>query len=254
MFSESVFDDVMPTSDNASHSEGGRKPTAGEPPRVDLRRVLTGLRHLTRSAEPARVFAELTAICVPALCDEMVIDIAEPDAQRYRIRRPGTSINLAPDNLPQQGAAVGLATITGQSVTVCVTSLPGGGPGFSVRLTCTWHPGYSPTDTDAALVGVLADHATAVVHGERTTGQLADDSTAHQVGGALGRVQRVAAATGILMALHHLTATQARQLLARASDHTHRSLLNVADSVLHTGALPEHRTTQTVTNEQTETR
>jgi hypothetical protein len=44
------------------------------------------------------------------------------------------------------------------------------------------------------------------------------------------------------MALHHLTASQARQLLARAGDRTHRSLLEVADSILSTGALPENRT------------
>jgi hypothetical protein len=133
--------------------------------------------------------------------------------------------------------------VNGQSVAVRVTSLPGGGPAFTAGLICTWHPGYAPTDTDAALVGVLADHATAVVHRERTTGQLTDSATAQQVGAALGGVQRVAAATGILMALHHLTSTPARQLLARASDRTHRSLLEVADSVLTTGALPENRTT-----------
>jgi len=225
-------------------------PAASQAQRVDLRRVLTGLRHLPGSAEPGRVFAELAAVCVPALCDEMIVDIEEAGHQRYRIRRPGTAGNRSTHDLPEQGGAVGRALAKGQSVTVCVTSLPGGGPEFTARLSRTWHPGYSPTDTDAALVGVLADHATAVVHRERTTGQLADSSTAHQVGAALGRVQRVAAATGILMALHHLTATQARQLLARAGDRTHRSLLDVADSVLHTGALPDHRTTHADTHEE----
>ena len=52
--------------------------------------------------------------------------------------------------------------------------------------------------------------------------------------------QRVAAATGILMALYHLSPVQARRLLARAGDHTHRSLREVADTVLRTGALPGH--------------
>ena len=56
----------------------------------------------------------------------------------------------------------------------------------------------------------------------------------------VGRGQRVAAATGILMALYHLSPVQARRLLARAGDHTHRSLREVADTVLHTGALPGH--------------
>ena len=106
-----------------------------------------------------------------------------------------------------------------------------------------------PTEADAALVGVLADHATAVVHGERTASWLADTGAAHQVGAAaLGDAQRVAAATGILMALHHLNPTQARQLLARAGDRTQRSLLDVADTVLHTCGLPAHRTNQADTD------
>ena len=233
MVLDSVFDSAVPP--------------AGEASRVDLQWVFTGLRHLTGSAEPGQVFADLAEVCVPALCDEMVIDIEEAVDKRYRIRRPGTSANRCSGDVPQQGGAAGLAIANGQSVAVRVTSLPDGGPGFTVLLVCTWHPGYSPTDTDAALIGVLADHATAVVHRERTTGQFADSYTALQVGAALGRVQRVAAATGILMALHHLTATQARQLLARASDRTHRSLLDVANSVLYTGALPGHRTAHTDT-------
>ena len=53
--------------------------------------------------------------------------------------------------------------------------------------------------------------------------------------------QRIAAATGVLMALHHLIVAQARQLLDRASDRTHRSLQQVADTVLHTGSLTEPR-------------
>jgi len=249
MVLDSVFNNAIPTPNGAVPAAASTTPSSGEAPRVDLPRVLMGLRHLTGSAEPGRVFTELAAVCVPALCDEMVIDIQEAGNHRYRVRRPGTPAHRAPDD-PQQQAAPGVATVHGQSVTVRVTSLPGGGPAFTTRLTCTWHPGYTPTDTDAALVGVLADHATAVVHRERTTGQLPDASTAHQVGAALGRVQRVAAATGILMALHHLTATQARQLLARASDRTHRSLLDVADSVLHTGALPDHHTTRTTSGAQ----
>lgn len=39
-------------------------------PRVDLPRVLAGLRHLQASPEPVQVFAELAAVCVPALSDE----------------------------------------------------------------------------------------------------------------------------------------------------------------------------------------
>ena len=61
------------------------------------------------------------------------------------------------------------------------------------------------------------------------------------MGVALDGAQRIAAATGVLMALHHLIVAQARQLLDRASDRTHRSLQQVADTVLHTGSLTEPR-------------
>ena len=78
-------------------------PAAGQVPRVNLQWVLTGLRHLTGSAEPGRVFAELAAVCVPALCDEMIVDIEEAGNRRYRIRRPGTAVIRSSDELPATG-------------------------------------------------------------------------------------------------------------------------------------------------------
>lgn len=111
------------------------------------------------------------------------------------------------------------------------------------EMVCTWRHGYGyvPSEADAALVGVLVDHATALVHRERTTATgVADPRGPGQVRLALDGTQRVAAATGILMALYHLTPAQTRRLLARAGDRTHRTLREVADTVLHTGALPGH--------------
>src|SRR5690349_15898710 len=61
------------------------------PSRVDLLRVLTGLRHLPGSTEPGRVFSELAGVCVPALCDEVIITIEEAGGHRYRIRQPATT-------------------------------------------------------------------------------------------------------------------------------------------------------------------
>jgi hypothetical protein len=242
--------------DNVSGAQGPLKgaaqlvvspaaPAVAAPGRVDLLRVLTGLRHLAGSTEPGRVFAELAEVCVPALCDDVIVDIEEDGGHRYRIRRPGSS--------PATGATTGdlraepgapEIRFMGRSVIVRVGALPGGGPDYTARLFCSWHTGYTPTEADAALVGVLADHATAVVHRERATARLADTDGAHQVGATLGDAQRVAAATGVLMALHHLNPAQARQLLARAGDRTHRSLIDVADTVLQTGGLPAHPATQ----------
>ena len=59
-------------------------------------------------------------------------------------------------------------------VTQCGPDLPGGGPDYAARLAAAWHTGYLPTEADATLLEVLADHATAVVHRERTTARLGD--------------------------------------------------------------------------------
>src|SRR5690349_4677593 len=60
--------------------------------RVDLDAVLSGLRHLDPSGEPARMFAGLAEVCVPGLADECVIWISEQGQHPYRIRRAGPAI------------------------------------------------------------------------------------------------------------------------------------------------------------------
>jgi hypothetical protein len=247
-----VFD--RSTATGTGDAEPTAAPVTGAVPageRVDLGRVLTGLRHLP-AGEPARVFTELAAVCVPALCDECWIEIVEQGGHRYRIRRPGPgqSAHRAATNgaaAEATGAALGAAawsgngaavTVSGGSVLARFGNPPGGGPGYTGEMVCIWRRGHLPSEADAALVGVLVDHATALVHRDRTTARVADAGTAGQVRLALDGTQRVAAATGILMALYHLSPAQARQLLARAGDRTHRTLREVADTVLQTGALP----------------
>src|SRR5690349_13080819 len=73
--------------------EPGR-PGPADPDRVDLTRLLAGLRHLTASPEPARVFTELATVCVPALCDQCLIQITEQDRCPYRIRQGGPAISV----------------------------------------------------------------------------------------------------------------------------------------------------------------
>jgi hypothetical protein len=223
--------------------------------RVDLRRVLTGLRHLPASTEPARVFTALAAVCTPALCDETVIEMTEHGGHRYRIRRPGPVVGpigthdptpvhgpVPPDGAGRSDGATSsgawsTVTIAGHTLYAGFGSPPGGGPAYTGQVIAHWH-GYQPDDTDAALLGVLIDHATALVHRERITTHLTDTHADRRITTALDGTQRIAAATGILMALYHLSPGQARDLLHRAADRGHRSLRDTADTVLHTGALP----------------
>jgi len=191
---------------------------------------LTGLRHLSAAAEPARVFTDLAAVCVPALCDECVIEIVQQCGHRYRIRRPGPGpahAVAATDGMTNPDATDGagrgapwsrsgaVVTVSGESVMARFGNPPGGGPDYTGELVCTWRHGHVPVVADAALVGVLVDHAAALVHRERTTPRVTDPDGAGQGRLTLDGTQRVAAATGILMALYHLSPAQARRLLAR---------------------------------------
>ena len=152
---------------------------------------------------------------------------------------PRTARGAASVGLPMVAVGTGRrVVVTGTTVTVTVGSQPSGGAGYTARLVGTWDSGYTPTEADATMLEVLADHAGAVVHRERTIRGLTDQATVRHAGSALGEAQRIAASAGVLMALHYLSPAQARHLLTRAGDRTDQSLLHTADTVLHTGALP----------------
>jgi hypothetical protein len=215
--------------------------------------VLRGLRHLDRSGEPARVFTELAGVCVPALCDECVIWISEQQQHPYRIRRAGPAVPAGATAIPRgllttapgngttilNGSAAGAATveIADHAVIARFVNSPWGGPDYRGVLVGRWHTAHTPDDAEAALIGVMVDHATALVQRERAAAGAPAGHIEH-LGTALSATQRIAAASGILMFLHHLSATQARSLLNRASEHTHRPVIDIADTVLRTGALP----------------
>ena len=235
----SVVDQVDATSaDGGSKVSRGGSPNApllvgGKPiatGRVDLPQVNAAVRHMVRSVEPSRMFSELARVCVPAISDACTIDLVEEGGHRYRIRQPAENPYGARGFAQQELVAEADFSSDGA-----------GGPRFSGVLTCIWFDGYRSGEADAALFGLLVDHTTALVEHERLTVRVGELQTAP--GNAvlmLPSHQRVAAAVGILMVLHHLTATQATDLLTRASQHTHLSIRGVADTVLRTGAMPDH--------------
>jgi len=193
--------------------------------RVDLRRVLAGLRHLEASPEPVRVFTELAAVCVPALCDECLIQITEHGRRPYRIRRTWPDMTGTPQSLtdeafsavtqgrgtPLDGCRTGGAVVetTERDVLARFTNPPGGGPDYHGVLVCRWTGGHAPDASDAGLIGVLTEHAVALVHRERTTRTVHARDVVPHIASALDAAQRVAAASGILTALHHLTPSPA---------------------------------------------
>lgn len=199
-------------------------------PRIDLPRVTAAVRHIVGSVEPSRMFSQLAQVCVPAIADACTIDLVEEGGHRYRIRRPAEN--------PWGSQGLDARDLVASAD---FASDGAGGPRFSGVLECIWFDGYRPGAADAALLGLLVDHTTALVEHDRLTARVNELRTAPENAALLlPSHQRVAAAVGILMVLHHLTAAQATDLLSRASQHTHLSIRGVADTVLRTGAMPDH--------------
>ncbi len=221
-------------------------PDHGERRRLDLRGISTEFRQLTPSVEPAKVLGQLAEIIVPLIADECTVAITEYGGHLYRIRQPATddsstkpSTSLEDDLPGPQGDGRGPA-VGRDRVAVRFSSTAGDCREYSGVLACRWTDGYEPTDADAGVIGLLVDHATAIVERHRLATQVADLRANTGQGLALPGHQRIAAAIGILMTLHHISAAQAADLLSRASEHTHQSIRGVADTVLRTGAMPDH--------------
>jgi hypothetical protein len=181
-----------------------------------------------------------------SLADECTVAITEYGGHLYRIRRSSGDGSAPEDGVPldddlpdppadEHGPAIGK-----DSVAIRFSSAEGDCREYSGVLACRWVDGYQPTDADAGVIELVVDHATAIVERHRLTAQVADLRANAGQGLALPGHQRLAAAVGILMALHHLSAAQAADLLSRASEHTHQSIRGVADTVLRTGAMPDH--------------
>src|ERR1700712_1879886 len=95
-------------------------PTLSLPGRIDVSAAVAGLRHLDASAEPALVFSHLAAVCVPAVCDDIVVDLVEND-HGYRIRQPAAA--SPPPKVPPatlSGSADGRPVLGPQTVVVAI--------------------------------------------------------------------------------------------------------------------------------------
>ncbi|MGS0686333.1 ANTAR domain-containing protein [Nakamurella sp. GG22] len=221
-------------------------PDHAERRRLDLRGISTGVRQLTPSVEPAKVLGQLAEVIVPLIADECTVAITEYGGHLYRIRQPmadgaSTQPSTTLEDDQPAPAGNGRGPAVGQHrVAVRFSSTEGDCREYSGVLACRWTDGYQPTDADAGVIGLLVDHATAIVERHRLATQVADLRANAGQGLALPGHQRIAAAVGILMALHHLSAAQAADLLNRASEHTHQSIRGVADTVLRTGGMPDH--------------
>ncbi|MEP6562061.1 MAG: hypothetical protein ABJD68_13425, partial [Nakamurella sp.] len=213
------------------------------PGRIDVAAVVARLRHIDASIEPALVFSQLAEVWVPGVCDEVVIDLAEHD-QVYRIRRPaGTSDLPRPVHVPGTGhVRSDNGPVVERNVVVArIQSAESSpiAPPFSGTVVCRWRDDYLPAAADASLIGLMIDHAVALIHRERLTEFGVVELPLDQCPGSMSGDGRMAAAVGVVMALHHVDRSKATNVLVRISGRTGRALAELAQSVVETGALPE---------------
>ena len=154
---------------------------------------------------------------------------------------------VTPSRSPSAGPLLGPDTVT-VSIDSSEPDQDSAEAAFAGTLVCSWRDGYVPAPADAALIGLMVDHAVALIHRERLTGAVIElRAQAQQLSSRLTRNGRIAAAVGVVMALHHVDQAQAIDLLVRISDRTDRDLQDVADSVVHTRALPQLRPAEPAT-------
>jgi hypothetical protein len=213
------------------------EPSTSLPGRIDVPAAASGLRHLEASPEPVLVFSHLAAVCVPAVCDDVVIDLVE-NGHGYRIRQPANAPTRQPQHVrSDSGPVLGPHTVT---VTIDAPEPDQSGPGFTGTLLCTWRDGYEPVTADASLIGLMIDHAIALIQRERLTGRVTElADRAQSLSKTLTRNQRIGSAVGVVMALHHVDQAQAMDLLVRISDRTQRDFYDVVEDVVHTHTVPE---------------
>ena len=118
------------------------------------------------------------------------------------------------------GAAASGRCLTQDSVSIPFSSpIAAPGPAFAGTVTCRWTDGYRPSPADIAFVGIMVEHAVALVLRERCN-STSGAREQQELSAALLANQRTAHAVGVIMAMHHLAAPRAMDLLVRVSDHT----------------------------------
>ncbi len=231
---------TRPTS--ADPVSGWSGPPEDPSDRIDVVRAVAGLRHIDPSAEPAMVFSHLAAVCVPAVCDDMIIDLIE-NGQAYRIRRPAADRQdrSRPSTVVDGGSAASRGAMVGpDSVTLTIPPAPdSAGAPFHGRVDCRWRDGYLPTQSDASLIELMVDHAAALVVRERLGLGHQPDGRGETLSGSLDRDRRMASAVQVVMSMHHVDRSRAMSMLLRLSDRAYRDVQEIAETVVTTGRVPD---------------
>jgi hypothetical protein len=208
-------------------------PAAGARTRT-LRELEDAIRAIVPSDEPAVVLSRLARVSTSWFSDACAVELSEGTGNLFRVcfPMPGDSKCKAVAWSAAAGARDS-PVITRNISTTFETESGHGYPSFAGMVVHSW-AARDPTEDDMIIARLLVDRALALVRHER-------------LALAVGRADRRAAklaidvitsriegeATGILMAEHHVTHSEAVSLLRRASQAHDRELYEVAVGVVH---------------------
>jgi hypothetical protein len=198
--------------------------------------VCDALQQLTVSTDPLPVFTHLAQLLVPTVCDEAAaaVHLAGELAAGQQPQSVTTDVQVANGHLGGRGWVLTVHTAAHRTASDGEV----GGSSYVAVLTCTGR-GHGPTGRVVALIDLAARHAAAVVHQARLQQLLQQhQEQARHLKAALEGNRMIGAAVGVLMVTHQLTYQQGFDLLARTSQNTNRKVAAIAETVLHTGALP----------------
>lgn len=130
--------------------------------RIDVVAVNAAMHRLVEDPDPAVVFGHLADLCVPAVCDGVMVELlnrAGPSGVPVGIAHAIGSTGRAVHQDPTRAATIEIASDAGR--------LGGTHPvDYVVRLTCTWRE-YRPTPADVALIELLGRCAAGTVRQAR---------------------------------------------------------------------------------------
>jgi ANTAR domain len=201
----------------------------------DLRRILALLEDLGPSCEPTAVFAAVTRLCVPLLCDAATATLTHAE-QTHRLQWPPQLSDAGPQS--RESALPSSQRIGLRSIATPITGISDDpAAGYRGVLTLEFYDSR-PGPSHGVLAQLVVDRAVALIERQRLAAVvLTHQSQVEHLRIALSTNRQIGTALGILMAGYKLTDDQAFDLLRRVSQQRHRKIHDLALDVIDTGMI-----------------
>ena len=202
------------------------------------RQIQDAIHGMVPSDEPSVVLSSLARSSNPSFSDACALELSEGTAPPFRVCFPLTGEDELLASASSGQAAAGAPPVAMKSIITTFQAGSGDGyPSFAGIVVHSWAE-REPSEDDAIMARLLVDRALAIVRHERLAQAAARaDSRAAKLAIDLITSRIEGEATGILMARHQITRSEAASLLRRASRTHQRGLHEIAVGVVRAGDL-----------------